>query len=356
MKHYDFAPDYMNVVLAARNEPAPRLPLYEHIVGGRVMADVLGRDPYPRMAQTDAAGREAGFADYWEFWRTMGYDTVSYECCITAILPGGGALGAHVDPVIKNRADFERYPWDKLEDMYFEKFGECFRTLEKTCPAGMKAVGGVGNGMFECVQDLVGFMELCLLSQDDPALYAELFRQMGDLHARIWRRFLRDYSGAYCVLRFGDDLGYNAGTLLPPNDVRTHILPQYRRITDLVHADGRPFLLHSCGNLLSIFDDVIEIANIDAKHSNEDLIAHFSVWAERFGDRIGNFGGIDTDVICRKPAEYIRNYVLDCLGKVSGRGGIAFGSGNSIPDYVPTEGYLAMVETVRDWRGDRTLD
>ena len=356
MKHYDFAPDYINVVLAARNEPAPRLPLYEHIVGGRVMADILGRDPYPRMAQTDADSREAGFADYWKFWRTMGYDTVSYECCITAILPGGGALGAHADPVIKNRADFESYPWDKLEDMYFEKFGECFRTLEKTCPTGMKAVGGVGNGVFECVQDLVGFMELCLLSQDDPALYAELFRQMGDLHARIWRRFLRDYSGAYCVLRFGDDLGYNAGTLLPPNDVRTHILPQYRRITDLVHADGRPFLLHSCGNLLSIFDDVIEIANIDAKHSNEDLIAHFSVWAERFGDRIGNFGGIDTDVICRKPAEYIRNYVLDCLGKVSGRGGIAFGSGNSIPDYVPTEGYLAMVETVRDWRGDRALD
>ena len=28
--------------------------------------------------------------------------------------------------------------------------------------------------------------------------------------------------------------------------------------------------------------------------------------------------------------------------------GIAFSTGNSIPDYVPTEGYLAMIETVRE--------
>ena len=52
---------------------------------------------------------------------------------------------------------------------------------------------------------------------------------------------------------------------------------------------------------------------------------------------------------------YIRQYVIDCLEKVHGRGGVAFASGNSIPDYVPAEGYFAMVETVRDWRGDREI-
>ena len=53
--------------------------------------------------------------------------------------------------------------------------------------------------------------------------------------------------------------------------------------------------------------------------------------------------------------EFIRAYVLDCLEKVRGKGGIAFSSGNSIPDYVPTEGYLAMVDTVREWRGDKVV-
>ena len=76
---------------------------------------------------------------------------------------------------------------------------------------------------------------------------------------------------------------------------------------------------------------------------------------DRYGERIGNFGGIDTDVLCRQSPEYIRDYVLDSLSRTAGHGGIAFASGNSIPDYVPTEGYLAMVETVRDWRGDKAI-
>jgi uroporphyrinogen decarboxylase len=355
MKQYDFTPDYNNLVLAARNVAAPRLPLYEHIVGARMMEDVLGVDPYAGLLDPDGAARERAFSDYWSFWRTMGYDTASYECCITEILPGGGALGRHEPGCIKKRADFERYPWDELPDIYFHRFAPAFRALEKTCPPGMKAVGGVGNGVFECVQDLVGYMDLCYMREDDPELYADMFRKMGDISVQIWTRFLREYSGAYCVLRFGDDLGFRSSTLISADDIRAHVLPQYRRITDLVHKTNRPFLLHSCGCLFNVFDDIIRVANIDAKHSNEDAIGHFSVWAEQYGDRIGNFGGVDTDVLCRQSPDEIRRYVLDSIRRVQGHGGVAFGSGNSIPDYVPTEGYLAMIETVRDWRGDRAL-
>ena len=355
MKRYDFTPDYRNVVLAAQNKAAPRMPLYEHLVKGRMFTEIIGCDPYPMMNSADAAEREAGFAAYWSFWRTLGYDTASFECCIGGIFPGGGALGGHVDPVIKTREDFEKYPWDELPDRYFERFGKMFRALEKTCPEGMKAVGGVGNGVFECVQELVGYIPLCFLREDDPELYADLFRKVGDLFENIWRRFLAEYSDVFCVLRFGDDLGFNSSTLLAADDIREHIIPQYRRVTDLVHATGRPFLLHSCGNLFGVFDDIISGAKIDAKHSNEDCIGHFSVWAEKYGDRIGNFGGIDTDVLCRRSPEYIREYVTDSIARVQGRGGIAFGSGNSIPDYVPTEGYLAMIEAVRDIRGDKAI-
>lgn len=355
MKQYDFTPDFNNMVMAAKNQPAPRMPMYEHVVSGKTMKDIIGVDPLLHMEDADDAVRDQAFADFWRFWRTMGYDTASYECCITATLPGGGALGNHADPIIKCRDDFEKYPWDSLPDLFFDRFGKCYESLARTCPEGMKAVGGVGNGVFECVQDLVGYMDLCFLREDDPELYADLFKKMGDVKEAIWTRFLRDYSDVYCVLRFGDDLGFNTMTLLSTDDIREHVIPQYRRIVDLVHATGRPFLLHSCGNLFKVFDDIIEGADIDAKHSNEDSIAHFTVWVEKYGDKIGNFGGIDTDVICRQSPEFIHDYILDCLGKVNGRGGIAFASGNSIPDYVPTEGYIAMTETVRDWRGDKAL-
>lgn len=347
-----FEPDYRNVVDAARNIRARRMPLYEHIIGSKVIREITGTQPYDQIYSRDPAEQRQGCADLWEFWRHMGYDTVSIECCICSILPDAGALGDHKPGAIHSRADFERYPWDSLADAFFERFGSFYDALRDTCPPGMKAVGGVGNGVFECVQDLVGYEKLCYMRYDDPELYADMFRRMGEVQSEIWRRFLERYSDAYCVLRFGDDLGFNTSTLLPRGDIIEHVMPQYRRITDLVHATGRPFLLHSCGNLLDVFDEIIDLANIDAKHSNEDSIAHFSVWVDRFGKRIGNFGGIDTDVLCRQDANAIREYVRDCLERTRGGGGMAFGSGNSIPDYVPTEGFVAMVEAVREWRGD----
>ena len=42
-------------------------------------------------------------------------------------------------------------------------------------------------------------------------------------------------------------------------------------------------------------DDLIDEAKIDAKHSNEDQIDPFSVWVQRYGNKIGNLGGIDTE-------------------------------------------------------------
>ncbi len=352
IKCKNFTPDYRNIVKVANNEWVDRIPLYEHIIGPKVMKEITGTSPYDLMFSKDMAESKEGFRQYWNFFKQMGYDTASLEFCICGILINGGALGSHKEGCIKTREDFEKYPFDELPELFFKEYAPYLKNFAETCPAGMKAVGGVGNGLFETVQDLVGYMDLCFLKSDDEKLYADLFKKMGDVHAKIWKRFLEEYSDVYCICRFGDDLGFNTMTLLSTDDICEHILPQYRRITDMVHKHNKPFLLHSCGNLFKVFDSIISQANINAKHSNEDSIAHFSVWVDKYGDKIGNFGGVDTDILCRKSEEEIREYVLDCLNKVKGHGGIAFGSGNSIPDYVPTEGYLAMVNTVRQWRGD----
>ena len=121
---------------------------------------------------------------------------------------------------------------------------------------------------------------------------------------------------------------------------------------DLVHEADKPFVLHSCGCLFDVMDDIIEVAGIDGKHSNEDAIAPFSTWLDKYGDRISNYGGIDMDVLCQKMPEEIKAYTLNVLEYSQGHGGVAYGSGNSIPDYVPIDGYLAMVNTVREYRGD----
>lgn len=346
-----FTPDYTHIVDAAYNREAERLPLYDHIVATEVMEALLNRE-FAALQNGDAAERAVFYATYCDFFKQMGYDTVSFEGCVGLVLPGGGALlNSTITPAISDWDDFNKYPWDEIPKLYFKQYQPHFEAFGKALPPGMKGIGGVGNGVFECVQDLVGFENLCYLSVDEPELYAALFQRVGDMLYAIWSRFLQEHGDSYCVLRFGDDLGYKSNTMLSAADIRTHIIPRYKRIIDLVHGCPKPFLLHSCGAIFEVMEDLIETAGIDAKHSNEDVIAPFPEWVEKYGGRIGNFGGIDTDAVCRLPEPDMRAYITEVVAKSRGHGGFAFGSGNSIPDYVPPQQYLTMNRIIREIRG-----
>jgi uroporphyrinogen decarboxylase len=214
----------------------------------------------------------------------------------------------------------------------------------------MLAIGGPGNGLFEISEDLVGYQYLAYMLADDPELFGDLFRRIGDMMVAIWTTFLERYAGAYAVCRFGDDLGFRSNTLLAPATIREHILPQYRRVIDLVHAAGKPFLLHSCGKIFRVMDDLIGLG-IDAKHSNEDAIAPFDEWIRLYGERIGLLGGIDVDILCQQaPEDIVRDVVEKGTRFRRQAHGYALGSGNSIPNYVPVEGYLAMIEAAHEIR------
>jgi uroporphyrinogen decarboxylase len=346
-----FQPDYRNLVTAAKNHTPARLPLYDHLVGDGIIEAILG-EPVAPLIQAGGPDLIEGLRRYHEFFLQLGYDACPFERCITDVLEGGGALGKHQPGCIKSMADFSAYPWDEIPQRYFAAFAPTFEALQQTLPPGMKAVGGVGNGVFECVQDLVGYMDLCLIRYDDPELYALLFKRMGEVALQIWERFLTQYGDAFCVCRFGDDLGFKTMTLIPEDDIKQHILPVYKQITALVHNAGKPFLLHSCGNIFSIMEDLISDVKIDAKHSNEDLIAPFQTWVDLYGDRIGNFGGLDCDVLCISSLSEVKERTKEIIRQAGPFGGFAFGTGNSVPDFIPVDAYLAMNEAAREARGE----
>lgn len=346
----EFIPDYANIVNAARNIQPARMPLYEHSISIKMMEEVLNMK-FSGYLNGSLNDKRDFFKYHNEFFKRMGYDTVTFERGIGPVMPGSGALGNHQPGVIKCREDFDKYPWDEIPHLFFKAYSQEFELLGEQMPIGMKAIGGPGYGLFECVQDVVGYTELCYISADDPELYNDLFKAVGNVMYKIWAEFLKRYGDTFCVCRFGDDLGFKSNTLIPVEDIKRNIIPQYKKIIELVHSYKKPFLLHSCGKIFDIMEDLINIAKIDAKHSNEDQIAPFSEWVNMYGDRIGNFGGVDTDHLCRKSEKEIKSIVTEVVGYSIGHGGFALGSGNSIPDYVPAAGYLAMIETARELRG-----
>lgn len=229
LKYQTNNPDYQNTVKAASNQWGDHIPLYEHGIGAKVIEEITGNRPYDLYFSKDMNESLEGFRQFWDFWKRMGYDTASMEFGVCGALIGGGALGAHKDGCIKDRDDFEKYPWDEIPERYFEMYAPYIRNLAATCPPGMKAIGGVGNGLFESVQDLVGYMDLCYIKADDEELFQDIFRKMGEVQYKIWDRFMKEFSDVFCVLRFGDDLGYKQQTLIAPTDIRENIIPVYKK-------------------------------------------------------------------------------------------------------------------------------
>ena len=343
----EFYPDYNNVLQVLNNQRPRRLPLYEHHIDLPFISKATGRPTELQVSKRE--DYVAHYRDVIGFWERMTYDAFDFEAAICDIFPGHGAILGGKGP-IQTRDDFNKYPFDELPAIFWSTYEPQLEAIREALPPGMKAYGGCGYGIFESSQDLVGFESLCLMQSDDPELFADLFRKIGDLYVTLWSKMIRDYSDIFVFFRMGDDLGYKTSTMLAPATIRQFIMPQYKRVVDLVHQSGKRFLMHSCGCIFEVMEDLIALG-IDAKHSNEDQIAPFERWIELYNDRIGLFGGIDVNTLCRDQYDEIYREVLDKGTRFRRKArGYGIGSGNSIPEYVPVEGFMAMVEVVKEIR------
>jgi len=344
-----FNPDYRYMVDVMENRRPARLPLYEHIISPEIMERILGVS-FAGLADGGLADRREFAHQFCRFFEEMTYDTVSYEVCVTEILPDRGAIMGGRPGPIQNRRDFEAYPWDRLPELYWELAENRFDAICAELPPGMQALGGIGNGVLEISEDLVGYEYLAFMQADEPDLFADVYAKIGDLMTALWKRFLEKYSESFAICRFGDDLGFRSACLVSPTTIREHILPQYRRVVSVIKDAGKPFLWHSCGCIFEVMEEVITLG-IDAKHSNEDAIAPFERWIEKYGKRIGLLGGIDLDILCQRSPDEVYQVVLERGRRFRAMAqGYALGSGNSIPDYVPVEGYRAMIRAVQTLR------
>lgn len=343
-----FEPDYTNILKVLHNERPARLPLYEHHIDAPFISKALGE----QISSKGLKGNELD--DYYRtvigFWKEMGYDAFDFEAAICDILPGHGAIMGGMAGPVQTREDFEKYPWEDVPRLFWETYTPHLESIRRTLPAGMKAYGGCGYGIFEASQDLVGYEYLCVMQCIDPDLFGDIFMKIGDLWELLWKEMIEKYLDLFVFFRMGDDLGHKTSTLLDPEIIRRHIFPQYKKVIDLVHHAGRKFLLHSCGNIFPLMEDLIHLG-IDAKHSNEDQIAPFEKWIGLYNDRIGLLGGFDLNLLVLEKPETVYQTVVE-------RGthyrqmakGYGLGSGNSIPDYIPVDGFLAMIEAVKEIR------
>ena len=184
-----------------------------------------------------------------------------------------------------------------------------------------------------------------MLLADDADLAKGIFDAVGSRLVRYYEICAAfDTVGALIV---NDDWGFKTATMFSPADLRWYVFGWTKKIVKVIHKAGKPAILHSCGNLDRVMDDIIDDMKFDAKHSFEDVIIPVEQAYEKWGGRIAILGGIDMDFMCRSTPEQVRQRCEAMLAKVATRGGYALGTGNSVPEYVPFDSYIAMIDCVR---------
>jgi uroporphyrinogen decarboxylase len=93
------------------------------------------------------------------------------------------------------------------------------------------------------------------------------------------------------ALFFMDDWGAQNRLLIPPRIWRELFKPLYRDYCDLAHANGKSVFMHSDGNILEIYEDLIEIG-VDAINS-QLFCMDFEELRDRAKGKITFWGEID---------------------------------------------------------------
>jgi uroporphyrinogen decarboxylase len=238
--------------------------------------------------------------------------------------------------------EFEKYPWpDPLACNSSQ-----LEWYEKNLPGDMCVIGSGGFAHFaEYLSWLMGYETLCYALYENRELVEAISRKLEDIYEAVIRRLLE--FDRVKIIWGSDDMGFRGGPLISPDDLREFVLPGHKLMAGLSHQAGRPYLLHSCGNLDLIMEDLIEAVGIDARHSFEDTIEDVVTANKRYGDRIAMLGGIDVDFLCRSSEQEIRSRVRQTLDQCMPGGGYCLGSGNSIANYIPVDNYLVMLDEGR---------
>lgn len=348
MSQHLWEPDFSRVLTVIRREGEPdRVPFFELFHDAEIMAAIMGR-PAPPDPNAYRQWRLEFFTtlnyDYMNAYHTVGFSEVpTLLADDTSAEQSRGKRGwedEHHGP-IASWEDFERYTWPTVSDSNFEDIEKVAAIL----PDGMRATVTLPGGVLENLIRLIGYEPLCYMLIEQPDLVQAVVDKIGQTELEMY--------GVLCqfehvgLVWLNDDLGFKTQTMIGPAHLRQYVFPWHKRLVQYAHDHGKPVVLHACGNLREVYDDLIDDIGFDAKHSFEDVIQPVTEFKREYGSRIAAMGGIDVDVMARLDEQQVRQYVRRTIEQCAPGGGWALGSGNTVANYIPVSNFLAMLDEGR---------
>ena len=154
-------------------------------------------------------------------------------------------------------------------------------------------------------------------------------------------------AGDFECIAVSDDYGTQHGMLMSPEAWRKLIKPRLTRIYELAKSHGRAVFHHSCGNVVPIIADMIDIG-LDILHPIQPEAMDVLFLKQEFGRQLSFCGGIPTqDLLASGTPDEVRREVKR-LKQAMGKGGsYILEPGITIQADVPAENIIAMIDEAR---------
>jgi uroporphyrinogen decarboxylase len=198
----------------------------------------------------------------------------------------------------------------------------------------------VGFSLFERAWTLRGMENLMFDFVDNPGFVHELFTAISDYNlAQVGEALKYDIDAVY----FGDDWGQQHGLIMGKPYWDEFIKPQLRRMYGCVRAAGKFQMIHSCGDVDEIFDDLIELG-LNCFNPFQPEVMDTAALLTKYRGRLAFHGGLSTQRVLpygTEPQVRAECRRLLALGR---DGSYIFAPAHAVEGDVPLANIIAFME------------
>lgn len=246
----------------------------------------------------------------------------------------------------KSLEDFHNFPSLNPDNQRREKYFKIMKKVEAENNYQVYVVPAIW-GILESSWQSTGFVNFSKMLRRSNEV-KKLIDSRGQFALDLAKRFVEWGEDAMILLY--DDLGFKSGLQFSPRFLRQFVFPWYKQICNYGHKAGIKVLLHSCGDVYEIFEDLVD-AGFDAIHPIEPTTANleYNIFnlKEKYGDRITLMGNVSPQDLADKSPEYIESYAKKLIREVGPGGGYIISSGHSINPAVKLENFLSLQNVIK---------
>ena len=204
-------------------------------------------------------------------------------------------------------------------------------------------VFNIGFSLYERAWTLRGMQNLLMDFLEHPAFVHELLGAIADYNVAQVRKAVEfDIDAVY----FGDDWGQQQGLQMGPGLWRAFIKPQLARMYGAVRDAGKFVIIHSCGDVDELFDDLIGIG-LHCFNPFQPEVMDVEALLRRYRGRLAFHGGLSTQrTLPYGTPDDVRAETRRLLDLGRG-GGYIFSPAHDVEGDVPLDNMLAFIDIVQ---------